>query len=101
MDINNTTILGAVVDRLAQIKQQIADLQQEEKDLKAELVEAGVPVIDGFYHRAAISECAGRAVTDWQAVAKRLNPSHQLIAAHTTQGASYFTVRVSSRRTTA
>lgn len=94
-----TSTLSHTVDRLAQIKAQIADLKAEEADLKEELITSGESVVDGLYHRAAISECHGRAIIDWRAVAEFYKPSRQLITAHTSTGESYFNVRVSARKT--
>lgn len=91
-------ILSALVDRLAVIKAQLADLTAEEKALKAELIAADLPVIEGTAHRVAVSFCPGREVIDWQTIAEKLNPSRQLITAHTAQGASFHTVRVSARK---
>lgn len=91
-------ILSALVDRLAALKSQIADLTAEEKTLKGELIAAGLPVIEGSAHRAAVSLCAGRESIDWAAVAAKFNPSRQLITAHTAQGAPYHVIRVSARK---
>lgn len=91
-------ILSALVDRLAVIKAQLSDLSAEEKALKAELIAAGLPVIEGTAHRAAVSFCPGREVIDWQTIAEKLQPSRQLITAHTAQGAAFHTVRLSARK---
>jgi hypothetical protein len=95
----STSTLSSVVDRLAQIKAQIADLKAEEAQLKDELIVSGESVVDGMYHRAAISEVNGKTVIDWRAVAEFYKPSRQLITAHTSQAAPYFTVRVAARKT--
>ena len=91
-------ILSALVDRLAAVKAAAADLAAEEKALKAELIAAGLPVIEGSAHRAAVSLCAGRESVDWKAVAAKFNPSRQLITAHTVTGAPYHVIRVSARK---
>jgi len=91
-------ILASMVDRLAVIKAQIANLTAEEKALKAELIAENIPVIEGTIHRAAISFCPGRETIDWQTIAAKFNPSRQLITAHTSTGAPFHTVRVSARK---
>jgi len=96
MQVEN--VLGHLVDKMAMIKAQIAELKKEEAALRQELVESGESVIDGLYHRAAISEPEGKVTVDWHAVAMHLKPSRQLITAHTTQGESYVVVRISARR---
>lgn len=92
-------VLGAMVDRLAMIKAQIADLKKEEEHLKQALIEAELDSIDGVYHRAAISQCDGRLNTNWEKIAMKFFPSAQLIRAHTSKGEDYIVVRVSARKT--
>ena len=87
------------VDRLAAVKAQIADLQKEETALKQVLIASGQDVIEGTTHRASVSLCEGRTVTDWHTVAMRLSPSRQLITAHTTVGDPYAVVRLSAHKT--
>lgn len=98
MKNDNSTILGAAVDRLAVIKATMAALSSEEKELKGLLADSGLAVIEGSLHRAAVSQCPGRDVIDWAAVAARFEPSRQLIKAHTTTGAPYAVVRVSAKK---
>ena len=90
--------LQATVDQLAFIKAQIADLKAEEESLKKILIASGLSSIDGDLHSATISECSGREVTDWKAVALKFSPSRQLVKAHTSQGEDYFQVRVFARK---
>lgn len=91
-------MLSATVDQLAVIKAQLAELTAREKALKAILAESQYGLIEGTLHQAAISYCEGRVSIDWETIARRFNPSHQLIAAHTAQGAPYAVVRVSARK---
>ena len=92
-------LLAATVDRLADIKAQIAALQAEEADLKADLIESGAAEIEGTLHRAAITYNTTRTTTNWHAVALHLKPSRQLIKAHTTTGEPFDSVRVSAKKT--
>lgn len=92
-------LLGATVDRLADIKAQIAALQAEEADLKADLIESGADTIEGTQHRAAITYGSTRTTTNWQAVAQHLKPSRQLIKAHTTTGQPFDIVRIGAKKT--
>lgn len=91
-------LLSSTVDQLAMIKAQIAELTALEKGLKQVLTDSGMGLIEGTQHQAAISYCEGRVSIDWQTIAKRFNPSVQLITAHTTQGEAYSVVRVSARK---
>jgi len=98
MKNENPVLLAAAVDRLATIKAQIADLKAQEDQIKAVLIEAGQAAIEGQLHRAAVSFCPGRDVTDWRSIAEHFAPSRQLITAHTATGAAFYTVRVSARK---
>jgi len=88
-----------LVDSLADVKARVAALQAEEAVLKETLIAQGEQVLEGTLHRAAVSLCEGRTTTDWQAIAKRFEPSRKLIAAHTTQAEQYYMVRLSARKT--
>lgn len=90
---------AALVDALAKIKQRIADLKVEEDDLKDALIALGEPVLEGTAHRCAVSLCEGRTTIDWQTIARKFEPSRQLIAAHTSQGEAYYNVRLYARKT--
>jgi hypothetical protein len=85
-----------IVDTLAKIRAEIAELKSREDIYKAALIASGHKAIDGTAHRATITNVP-RTVTDWRAVADRLNPSPQLIKAHTTTGAPTPTIRISGR----
>lgn len=98
MKTETPAILAAAVDRLALIKAQVAELTAEEKALKESLIASGLAAIEGTAHRAAVSQCAGRVIVDWETIAAKFNPSRQLIAAHTSTGAPYSVVRVSARK---
>lgn len=85
------------VDQLGFIRAQIADLQAIEKQLKETIESADMPKIEGRLYKAAVIHSAGRISIDWKAIAEHFSPSRQLIAAHTSQGASFFAIRVSAR----
>jgi hypothetical protein len=89
--------LAQLVDELAAIRAQIADLKATEETYRAELIAAGVTEADGTLHRVTISQTS-RSVTDWQTIAEKFEPSRQLIAAHTKQTAPTFTVRITARK---
>jgi hypothetical protein len=86
-----------VVDDLGGINAQIADLQAKAKVLKVELerrIEAGTAA-EGDLYRASHS-VANRESVDWKAIAAKLNPSRQLITAHTSTKEVH-TIRVAGR----
>jgi hypothetical protein len=98
MKNENPVLLAAAVDRLALIKAQLANLKREEDQLKDLLIDSGLESVEGQLHRAALSYCAGRELIDWKTIAAKLAPSRQLIAAHTSTGEPFYTVRVSARK---
>jgi len=93
--------LADMVDTLASIKADIANLEMRADIYKASLIAAKVRAVDGTLHRATVSETYPTR-TDWQTIAKKLQPSAQLIRAHTTQAEEpTFTVRITARKVTA
>lgn len=90
--------MNAIVDRLAFVKAQIAELSLEEERLKKELIDLGETYVEGTFHAAAISWVPGRVKTDWKTVAQKYSPSRQLIAAHTSAGEDYVQVKLSARK---
>lgn len=98
MKNDNPVLLAAAVDRLAAVKALIADLKTEEDQLKDVLIDSGCTAVEGTQHRVSLSYCAGRELIDWKAIAAKLAPSRQLIAAHTSTGEPFYTVRVSARK---
>lgn len=90
---------AALVDSLASVKARIAALQAEEPDLKDAIIALATPTVLGTKHRATVALCEGRTTTDWQAIARKLNASRQIIAANTTQGEAYYAVRLYAHKT--
>lgn len=98
MDTSINPLLAGLVDRLGAIKAQIATLKAEEAALKQSLADSGRLFVDGGLYRAAISHIDARPTIDWRAVAEHLNPSRQLVTAHTSYSEPHFVVRVSARK---
>lgn len=78
--------LAAKVDRLGVINAAMATMKKEAEKIRTELEDAGLDNIDGQLYRVNFAQCAGRTLTDWEAIAAKLKPSRQLISAHTTTG---------------
>ena len=76
--------LGVVVDQLGKLMAKIKDLSNQEAELKALLKDSGEPVVEGRLYRATVSKSEVSSA-DWRAVAEKLEPSWQLVAAHTTE----------------
>jgi hypothetical protein len=87
------------VDELGQLHAAIAKLKKDADQIRTELEDAGLENIDGQLYRVNFAQCAGKTLTDWQAIAKRLKASRQLIAAHTTTGEASTRMTVKARQT--
>lgn len=74
------------VDKLAALRVQQADLKKAADKLEAELKLQGVGEYAGSEHYANVYELQSADKVDWKAIAMKLKPSHQLVAAHTKPG---------------
>ena len=63
---------AAAVDRLGDIKAQIADLKKIEADLIARIVNSGSDAVDGSAYRATVSQVAERQSLDAKAAEAKL-----------------------------
>lgn len=95
---NEPLLAGALADRLGLLKAQIAELKTQEKAIAQELIDTGLPVIEGVTFRVAISRVGPKTKVDWEAIATHLKPSRQLMTAHTSATAPCVAVRVSARK---
>ena len=91
--------LAAKVDELGQLHAAIARLKKDADTIRTELEEAGLTDIDGELYRVNFAQCAGKTLTDWQAIAKRLKASAQLIRAYTKTGEASTRMTVKARQT--
>ena len=74
--------LFALVDEAGAIDAEIKRLEKQLETLKGDIKKLGNGEHTGFTFTAKVSEST-RSTTDWQAIALKLNPSRQLITAHT------------------
>jgi hypothetical protein len=95
---HDMTDIKTIIDELGQLAAEIADLTERQDALKAELVAAGIKSDEGDLFRATVSTVYPSPRTDWAAVAKKLNPSHQLITAHTKLAKPYTKILVTVRK---
>lgn len=91
--------LAAKVDQLGALNAAIADMKKKADALRADLEDAGLTDIDGQMYRVSFAQCAGRTLTDWEAIAKRFKPSAQLIRAYTKTGEPSTRMTVKARQT--
>ena len=98
------TNMQAVVDHLATLKAQIADLKEQEDAVKADLIATAMSSGEkrvsfvGTTHDVTVSLTDPAPRVDWKAVAEKCKPSVQLITANTTPGTATYTVRVFGRK---
>jgi RNA-binding protein YlmH len=89
----NTTGLA---DELGIIRAKMADLKDREVEIREVMIAAGISAFEDKKFRAVVVESL-RTMIDWKSVAAKLEPSHQLVSAHTTQK-DVISIRVSARR---
>lgn len=77
------------VDHLGILRARIDILTKQAEELREELEEAGLPIIEGALYRASFAQVEGSSRVNWQAIAKKLKASPQMIRANTTQGESH------------
>ena len=73
-----------LADQLGELRSQIKTLTDDQKELEAILKDKGIRELDGNMYRVAISYDVQRSTTNWAKIAKRFEPSRQLIVANTT-----------------
>ena len=91
--------IAAKVDQLGALHAAMADMKRKADQLRTELEDAGLADIDGQLYRVNFAQCAGKTLTDWQAIAKRLKASPQLIRAYTKTGEASTRMTVKARQT--
>ncbi len=92
----NAKRLKQLVDELGALRAQQATLKEREADLRDELIASGYTEAEGVLFRAVVVE-SDRKLVDWKAIAAKLQPSRQLVAAHTRHSMTT-SVRVSARK---
>ena len=92
----NAKRIGNLVDELGRIRAQLADLKENESDIRDELLVSGITEAEGNLFRVVVVE-SDRKIIDWQKIAKLLKPSRQLISGNTRRSTST-SIRVSARR---
>lgn len=88
-----------IVDDLGALKAKIADLKKQEDELKLALLASGYAKLEGKLYSVSVSGGNPTSKIDWEAIALKLEPSRQLITAHTHEGTSPLSVRVYARST--
>ena len=98
---NTIDFTTAIVDRLGDIKAQIADLKKIEADLVERVTAAGEDAIDGRFFRATVSQVAERSSTDpkaMEAKLRELGVDGRWFSKNQKVSKGYTTVRVVARK---
>lgn len=90
-----TMTVAELVDALGVASARKAEAEKAHKRLRDMLADKGEGAYEGDLFRATVS-IADREKIDWQAIAEKLEPSRQLVTAHTSYG-SVTTVRSTAR----
>jgi len=85
-----------LADELGIIRAKMADLKDREIEIREVMIAAGISAFEDKKFRAVVVESL-RTMIDWKSVAAKLEPSHQLVSAHTTEK-EVISIRVSARR---
>jgi cystathionine beta-lyase family protein involved in aluminum resistance len=79
-----TPDLFALIDHAGALDQEIKTLTKQLETLKATIKAQDGGDYSGFVWSAKVVDVKATIKIDWETIAKRLDPSHQLITAHTT-----------------
>ena len=82
--VNEYGAINAEINRLTKIKDSLS------KDIKA----LGAGTYETPVYKGLVYEVKGRVSTDWETIAMKFNPSHQLITAHTVHGEASLSLKV-------
>jgi hypothetical protein len=81
--VYNVTTDGDIADALGEVRAQVKALQDQQDFLEGLLKAKGVEQAEGRLFRVSISYGVETSRVDWKAVAEKLQPSRQLVTAHT------------------
>ena len=85
--------LAAYIDEAGAIDSEIKRLTKQLDAIKATIKANGAGDFGGFVFNAKVIEASPVERTDWEAVARKFEPSYQLIAAHTKLSAPVISIR--------
>lgn len=92
-----TNPLAAKVDRLGMLRALLDKYATEADEIRTELEAAALPVIEGTFYRVSFSTHAGASRTDWQAIARKLGASPQIIRANTKKSADSVHMKLTAK----
>jgi len=87
--------LAAYIDEAGAIDFEIKRLTKQLDAIKATIKANGAGDFGGFVFNAKVIEANPVERTNWEAIARKFEPSYQLISAHTTTSAPVTSIRFS------
>ena len=87
--------LAAYIDEAGALDSEIKQLTKQLDAIKSHIKAHGAGDFGGFSFNAKVIEANPVERVNWEAVARKLNPSYQLIAAHTVTAAPVVSIRFS------
>lgn len=87
--------LAAYIDEAGAIDSEIKRLTKQLDAIKATIKANGAGDFGGFVFNAKVIEANPVERTNWEAIARKFEPSYQLISAHTTTSAPVTSIRFS------
>jgi hypothetical protein len=87
--------LAAYIDEAGALDSEIKRLTKQLDAIKAHIKTHGSGDFGGFSFNAKVIEAAPVERTDWETIARKFEPSYQLIAAHTKTSAPVVSIRFS------
>lgn len=91
--ITLTPGIAAYIDEAGALDSEIKRLTKQLDAIKAIIKAQGAGDFGGFMFNAKVIEANPVERTDWEAVARKFDPSYQLIAAHTKLSAPVVSIR--------
>lgn len=87
--------IAAYIDEAGALDAEIKRLTKQLDAIKATIKAQGAGDFGGFVFNAKVIEASPVDRTDWETIARKFDPSYQLIAAHTKTSAPVTSIRFS------
>jgi hypothetical protein len=84
----------SIIDEYGSIDSEIKRLTKQKDALSVQIKQAGAGRFTASIYEALVFDVKPRVTTDWESIAMKFNPSHQLITAHTKTGEASLSLKV-------
>jgi hypothetical protein len=85
----------SIIDEYGSIDSEIKRLTKQKDSLSVQIKESGAGRYTASIYEALVYDVKPRITIDWESIALKFNPSHQLITAHTKTGEASLSLKVS------